>query len=262
MPARRPLRSLILLVSVPMAIAVVANARAGEQPAPPASVDPGTRTDGKARRILFLGNSITLHGPAPKIGWTGNWGMAASEQEKDYVHVLADLLAKRWGTAPVVRVGTIVDFERHYDTYDPEAGLKPYLEFKPDVVIVAVGENVPGLGSAEARAKYEAAFLRLLKVLRDSGHPEIFVRSCFWANKPKDDMMRKACQAVGGVFADMSGLGKDESNYARSERKFIHAGVAAHPGDKGMKAIADGLLEAIDSEAPKEGQDKARAPGS
>ncbi|MEI6540199.1 MAG: hypothetical protein WCO86_11845, partial [Planctomycetota bacterium] len=42
----------------------------------------------KADRILVLGNSLTLHGPKAEIGWAGNWGMAASAQDKDYVHLL------------------------------------------------------------------------------------------------------------------------------------------------------------------------------
>ena len=29
-------------------------------------------------RAVFIGNSITLHSPAPQIGWHYNWGMAAS----------------------------------------------------------------------------------------------------------------------------------------------------------------------------------------
>ena len=44
----------------------------------------------KTDRIVFLGNSITLHGPAETVQWAGNWGMAASEQDKDYVHIMAN----------------------------------------------------------------------------------------------------------------------------------------------------------------------------
>ena len=52
------------------------------------------------RKILFLGNSITLHGPNPSIGWTNNWGMAASAQEKDYVHVVQSAVAELTGAVP------------------------------------------------------------------------------------------------------------------------------------------------------------------
>ena len=162
-------------------------------------------------------------------------------------------IAKLSGTQPEVRIENIADFERHYDTYDLDAKLKGHLDFEPDIVVVAIGENVPALASEDAKTKFKDSFTKLLTALKNSGKPAIFVRGCFWANKTKDEIMQKSCMAVGGVFVDISGLGKDESNYARSERSFAHAGVANHPGDKGMKAIADALLKAVTSQAT-EGQ--------
>ena len=48
-----------------------------------------------------------------------------------------------------------------------------------------------------------------------------------------------------GIPVDISALSKDESHYARSERPYKHAGVANHPGDKGMAAIADAIVKAL-----------------
>ena len=239
MSAPRPRIAMKLFVACSLLFAALASVRADEQPVPP-------------KRILFLGNSITLHGPLAKVGWPNNWGMAASAREKDYVHVLLESLATPSGSRPEAKIANIADFERRYDTYDLDAGLKEYLDFKPDIVVVAIGENVPALVSERAKTGFKAGFTKLLTALKNRGRPAIFVRSCFWTNRAKDDIMRESCTAAGAVFVDISGLGKDESNYARSERKFAHAGVAAHPGDKGMKAMADALRKAMTSRTPGE----------
>jgi len=200
------------------------------------------RSDIDASRVLFLGNSITRHGPAPKIGWTDDWGMAASAREKDYVHLVAAGLAGMAGKAPEIQFANIADFERHLATTDLDAALKAELDFKPTLVIVAIGENVASLGTDDAKAQFKAALGRLLGRWKGA---TLLVRSCFWADPVKDGILREACREAGGIFVDIGALGKDESNYARAERKFEHAGVAAHPGDKGMKAIADAILAGL-----------------
>ncbi len=203
-------------------------------------------------KILFLGNSITLHGPAPKIGWNGNWGMAASIQAKDYVHLFLDQIAKSAGGKPAVMVKNIADFERGLKDFDLNAGLKEELAFEADVIIIAIGENASPLKTEEAKAKYRGAFSQLLAELKKHGRPTLVVRSSFWADSAKDQIMKQACEDAGGVFVDNSKLGSDESNFARSERLIEHAGVGAHPGDKGMQAIAEALWNALQKQAALE----------
>ena len=198
----------------------------------------------KTDRILILGNSITKHGPAPDIGWTADCGMAASEVEKDYAHLFLQALAGTTGRQPEARILNIASFEREFETFDIAATLKEEIAFKADLVIVAIGENVPALVDADAQTRFKARLLALLAAVKSRPDATVLVRSSFWADKVKDGIMKEACAATGGCFVDISKLGQDESNYARAELAFSHAGVAAHPGDKGMRAIADALLDA------------------
>lgn len=196
-------------------------------------------------KVLFLGNSITKHGPKADIDWSGNWGMAASAESKDYVHLVTKALTEKAGAAPEVMVKNIADFERAYADYDFAAKQKEAVDFHADLIILAIGENVPGLKTPEDKAKLQEAVTKLLTALKGDGNPTILVRSCFWANAAKDEALRGACDAVGGIYVDISALGKDEKNFGRSERPFKHAGVANHPGDRGMAAIAAALIEAL-----------------
>jgi len=197
------------------------------------------------RKVLFLGNSITKHGPKADIDWTGNWGMAASAEAKDYVHLVTKALAEKSGAAPEVMAKNIADFERAYASYDVAAKLKDAIDFGADLIIVAIGENVPGLKMNEDKAKLQASVTTLLRALKGERQPAILVRSCFWANTAKDEALKQACAAVAGIYVNISALSKDQSHYARSERPFKHAGVANHPGDKGMAAIAEALVKAL-----------------
>ena len=198
-----------------------------------------------ASKVLVLGNSITLHGPAPQIGWTGNWGMAATAEEKDFVHLLAADVAKATGVPPELRVRNIADFERGSDTYDAAKELKAELEFSADLIVLAIAENVPEFANDAARDAFAAAVAKLLATLQASGKPAVFVRSSFWPHAVKDAILKQAAADAHATFIDISALGADESNAARSERKIEHAGVAGHPGDKGMRAIADAIFKAM-----------------
>lgn len=198
----------------------------------------------KSNRILFLGNSITYHGayqPYEQYGWVGPWGMAASAPEKDYVHVLMNRIAGQIGAMPETMVTNIAEFEWNYATYDIAANLQAELNFKPDIVILAIGENVTSL--TQSGVSYGTRFSDLLDAFQSDGQPTIFTRSSFWADPGKDGLMKAATLDAGGQFVDISRLGQDPLNYASAEPYYHgHSGILAHPGDRGMEQIADAIF--------------------
>lgn len=195
-------------------------------------------------RILFLGNSITLHGSLPKIGWTNVWGMAASAKEKDYVHLVMRGIEAKTGRKADLRVRNLADFERNFRTWSPAENLKAEVAFDPDYLVIALGENAPNLATADDRLAYRKAFKELLGVFMD-GRPErpnTVVRGVFWPNEAKDFEMGRVASEYGIPFVNAD-LGGDVSMTAKG--LFWHDGVQSHPGDKGMRASADRILTAL-----------------
>jgi len=196
------------------------------------------------RKILFLGNSITLHGPAPEIGWDGNHGMAASVPEKDYVNLVVRGLTEKGRRAPVAMVKNIAGFERGYRSWKAAEELVGELSWGAADVVVAVGENVPPLSNAEDETAFAESFRKLL-VLAGSGGAKVYVRSCFWPDEVKDGIMQRVSRETGAVFVNVAAIGRNPAHAAGSERTIAHAGVAGHPGDRGMRALADAILAAM-----------------
>ena len=173
---------------------------------PTANSGPGPAPDLKLNnlpvgKLFVLGNSITHHGPKPEIGWTGNWGMAASAADKDFVHRLAAHIAKASRRPAQMMSSNIADFERGHTNYDIAAGMKDELAFKPDVVIVAIGENVPPLDTDRGPSRIPRRVRPPARRAHENSHPLIFVRSCFWPNPEKDELMKQAAAEAGAILS-------------------------------------------------------------
>ena len=202
------------------------------------------RKDGGSFRVLIYGNSIALHGIAPHIGWTNLWGMAASAREKDFAHlVVSGLEAKRGGRADF-RIRNLATVERNITANLADfPDLADDVEYAPDYVVIALGENVPGLDAAGADA-YRSLLVSLARPLVASAkRPPVVLRSPFWKNAVKAKCTALAAAEVGAAYVDAGPLGDNPENMALG--LFAHQGVARHPGDLGMKRLADLILDGI-----------------
>ena len=97
-------------------------------------------------KIVFIGNSITIHAVMPEIGWHHEWGMAASSKENDYVHLVIRGIERETGRPADARIRNLADFERGLLDYDHERD-RDLIDFQPDYLVFALGENVPALES-------------------------------------------------------------------------------------------------------------------
>ena len=195
------------------------------------------------KNALIIGNSLTRHGLAPF--WWGNWGMAASSPDKDFVHVLVSLLRQQNETMDFSTLQAS-GWERNHQNFDLNQYDSVFYK-KPDLIILRLGENVKDL------AYYEQSCMKFLNYIREKS-PDAFVVTTgnFWSNQAKDVAMKNAAQTTGTLFIPLSDLDTKENKSSIGaivggedgvEHKIDHNGVANHPGDEGMKHIAYRIFE-------------------
>ena len=196
--------------------------------------------EGSGTRVMFVGNSITLHGKRPEIGWNNEWGMAASAKEKDYVHLLEERIKERDPDAAFC-ICQVAEWERRYkEGGDVLSKYEMARFFGADLIILRFIENVPSGG-------YDSeVFIReldsLVNYLNGRGDAKLVISTGFWKH-PGDGDLRKYAKEKGIPCVELGDLGEDDSMKAKG--LFEHAGVANHPSDKGMGAIAERIMKAI-----------------
>ena len=188
-------------------------------------------------RVLILGNSITRHGPRPQIGWTNDFGMAATSIEKDFAHVLAAKVKAAFPTASFALANVAGTFERAFEKgVDTERNFGWMRDWQPDAVLLFFGANCPKTYDA----KPTGAFGRELEKLRNflaNGDKTCFLVCEGFYNRPVLDAEKKAMAAkYGDVYAPMADI------RARDDVR----GRYNHPSDNGMRLIAERFWERLE----------------
>ena len=187
-------------------------------------------------RILVVGNSITRHGPSKEIGWENDWGMAASAPEKDFVHRLYAKLTE-CGQDVYMRIRQCAFWERNYRKEDILAYYEEERAFGADIVVFRLGENVTDAD----KPYFKEALKTFIAHICPSAGKTIYT-TCFWKNDIIDEAIEAVAKERGELCLD-GYFAKDDANMALNE--FEHRGVAMHPSDKGMEALAECVFDGL-----------------
>lgn len=192
-------------------------------------------------KIAIIGNSIMLHHAKEDIGWFKNCGMAASDSDHDFVHVLLNKIKeKEPKTNMLLKSGSFweQDFTNDQKLNELVNLIKNY---KPNMIIVRLGENFnhqyivngenPGI-----------AFNKLFKECKQITN-KVYATSLFWAYPELDICITSAAKKNNVPLVVLNDLGINNSYMAIGE--YEHQGVALHPNDNGMKIIAERIYNLI-----------------
>ena len=197
--------------------------------------------DGKTGGLLCIGHSLTKHAPAPALGWYSDCGMAASKKENDYVHLLWEKLKKDNPDIPLC-IAKGAFFERNF--VDADKILPRYKQardFKPKWIVISLVDNVP----QEMAAKHDFIkyYAKLVKYLNPDGAAKMIITTGWYPTSGLNDKLKEFAKQNGITIVDICAIAKKEGMTAKG--KFAHHGVASHPSDAGMAALADAYYKAL-----------------
>ncbi len=192
-------------------------------------------------RVLVIGNSITWHPPNAELGWYGDWGMAASSAENDFLHILRTKFRSRFENVELKGVN-VFPFESGFETVSLEDEFEAIKGSSPDILIIRLGENVP-LESLEGY-NFSIALRDFVNFILEEKSATVIITSTFWESKKIDAQLVHASKEGNWNYIPIGHLGESDANMAIGE--FENEFVGLHPNDKGMHEIASIIWSEIE----------------
>lgn len=191
-------------------------------------------------KLMFVGNSITLHGKLSSIGWFNEWGMAASREDNDYVHIIMEKIKEKKSDSAFC-VCQVASWESNYKNGEEKFNLyESARNFNADIIVMRFVENCAVKDFEPVVFKNEMS--KLLNYLNPQNKAKFVMTTGFW-HHPGDEVIEEYAKENNYPIAKLGDLGDDDKMMAKG--LFEHSGVAMHPGDLGMKNIADRIFEKL-----------------
>lgn len=200
--------------------------------------------------------SAELDGETSKIN--GLWhltntykslGMAASCEDRDYIHLIAATLPE-----PSVYAFNFYIWEvQSRDRVESLSLLDGYLSEKLELITIQLSENVTDLTT------FETDYEELIQYIKERApNAQIIVIDDFWDSGDKTEMKKAAAEKENVDFVSLeeikgkpeyqAGLGTIVYDNDGNEHVIEHDGVAAHLDDKGMAYIAEAVEKTINKQ--------------
>jgi hypothetical protein len=195
------------------------------------------------KKVLILGNSITWHPPGPDIKWFGNWGMAASSEEKDFLSLLTKKI-KENNELNEVLGKNVYPFERGYETINLTE-FEELKTFKADIIIIRFGENITEKERAE-NPQLQVAVKAFVDYLADGRPVKVILTTPFWTNLGVNQNFLSLSTKNNWPLVSLHDLGLANENMALE--RFENPSVGRHPGDLGMERIANRIWTVLTNE--------------
>lgn len=206
-----------------------------------------------AYRILFIGDSITRHGKSERLGWNHVSGMAASSEQTDYVHLLANMIQSTIPNKEVdIHIHTGGGSGKAKERYN---AINKVIQVRPHLIVIQLGEHEkPEDGAEQLYVDYE----KLLTAFNGQSDPKakIIAVGNWSLSKPQrnsdgsrsysgwaltiEKTMRAVCEKHDIPFVSISEIAMNP--YARGWGE--HNGVKWHPNDVGHAGYAQKLFKA------------------
>lgn len=205
--------------------------------------------------VVFIGNSLLL-------GMYDYYGMCSTAPDKDYYHYVTTEILKHNKNCKFTKLHGAV-----YECCEDYSGLDNWLYTEPnratkaptvdsltndvDLIVVQLGDNV---NSEEKTATFKLTLEPLIKAFKEKCPNARIIWMFGWYNRLNViDKLFEVCEKWSIENIDLSFLHTKEYEACKGQISLNAEGVGVevpdgwitHPGDEGMKAIADKLIEVM-----------------